>query len=542
VNATTPLAFPPVDFLLITALQEELDAVLRRLETRMHHFPDDPHTYHVGQFESVASGNDCKVVAVQLMGPGNNEASSTTVRAIQHWRPSYVVMVGIAGGVAGRTAFGDVLVAEYVHYYELAKDSPAGTEHRPRQFWTDRLLYGRADAYRKMDWLGDIGVEPPGKAAARRAPAVKFGPLASGERVVATQEFVNELKRQCPKMIGIAMEGAGVARAALEFNPVPAFIEIRGVSDLANKKKNDRWHAFAAETAGAFAVGLVRSGLIPSGAPQEVSSSQVLSPLVILRGQSLRQIDPGELIADLPPDLKGREFTSEVLDFTDLTQDRAVSNPEAAVGRLTDPAGALSVAMADRGAGQLVFHGLLSIPLTVLAGHLVTDRQSVRLIDFHPELDRWGWPDEDGTDFPELSLNESRSEIEAARDAVLRFSVTGSVTRAQTMAVAPEPAIEVDLSIPQPVQGAIRSERQVRAYGRIFREVIDRLSHIAPPIDRIQLFYAGPVSLAFHVGQRISENMHTDVIVWNFRQGYDWGVNIQAARRGEASIVRPTGR
>jgi hypothetical protein len=57
----------------------------------------------------------------------------------------------------------------------------------------------------------------------------------------------------------------------------------------------------------------------------------------------------------------------------------------------------------------------------------------------------------------------------------------------------------------------------------------------------IHLFYAGPVSLAFHLGQQISENIHPPVIVWNYRreEGYNWAIALLRASRGEASIRRP---
>jgi hypothetical protein len=48
------------------------------------------------------------------------------------------------------------------------------------------------------------------------------------------------------------------------------------------------------------------------------------------------------------------------------------------------------------------------------------------------------------------------------------------------------------------------------------------------------LFYAGPVSLAFHLGQQISENIYPPVIVWNYRreQGYNWAVcSVPAVKR-----------
>jgi hypothetical protein len=51
----------------------------------------------------------------------------------------------------------------------------------------------------------------------------------------------------------------------------------------------------------------------------------------------------------------------------------------------------------------MVFHGLVHIPLAVLAGHLVADRQRVRMFDFHPNVGSgtWAWPGGGNEEFPD---------------------------------------------------------------------------------------------------------------------------------------------
>lgn len=94
------------------------------------------------------------------------------------------------------------------------------------------------------------------------------------------------------------------------------------------------------------------------------------------------------------------------------------------------------------------------------------------------------------------------------------------------------------MSVPQPERGVVRSEEQTRAYGREFRRVIDSIAQQAPACRRIHLFYAGPVSLAFHLGQQISANIHPPVTVWNFRRGnYEWGIDLAAAAAGDSGVV-----
>jgi hypothetical protein len=114
------------------------------------------------------------------------------------------------------------------------------------------------------------------------------------------------------------------------------------------------------------------------------------------------------------------------------------------------------------------------------------------------------------------------------------------VLASQTRAVLPPAALEVEMSVPQPERGVVRSEGQVRDYGRAFRRVLDLITQRCPALQRIHVFYAGPVALAFHLGQQISENIHPAVTVWNFRQGYGWGIDLAAASGGEPGVVYPT--
>ena len=536
----------PVDFAVITALKLERDAVLRRLDVGYELVQEDnePLTYYYGHVTIPGSGERYTVVAVMLLGMGNDEAAVATTRLIQRWRPEHVLMVGIAGGVPGKVGLGDVVVAESCYYYELAKRTPKREQRRPQQFTTDRLLYGRAQAYEASEWKGEVGVDHPGAAAPEAAlPEAHFGVIAAGEKVIADRKTLPKLLNENPRIIAVAMEGAGVARAALNNNPQPAFLEIRGVCDFADEHKNDDWQPFAANAAAAFTVGLLRSRPISplEAKPQEGKTS----PLLVMRAQSLRPIAPDEILGAFGSDLKGRDIETVSLDFTDLVRVDVLADPEEAVRRMIDPQGVLFGALARRGDAEMVFHGIPHIPLAVLAGHLVTDRQRVRMFDFHPDAGSgtWAWPEADDAEFPPLEGSGlPKRRVNRPGDAVVRVSVSYQVNAAPTRAVVPAPALEVDLTVPRPERGIVKSEEQTRAYGRAFRRVIDTIAQQAAGCRRLHLFYAGPVSLAFHLGQQISANIHPPVTAWNFRRGnYEWGVDLAAAAVGESSVVYPAG-
>lgn len=532
----------PVDFAIIAALPVEREALVRRLEGVEKVQPDgEPLTFYVGVVSVPGEGKPFTVVVTQLLDMGNADAGITTTRVIQRWRPRNVLMVGIAGGVKGKTALGDVAIAQYAYYFEPAKLAAEGIEHRGRQFNSDLLLYGRAQHYEAAEWKGDIHAARPDTAGGEpKLPEVRFGPIACGDKVVANLEELANIQRQCPKMIAVAMEGAGVAKAVLSEGSPVRYLEIRGISDYAGPDKHDGWHEYAANAAAAFSIGFLRSRPFPPGPPPEQIAGQAMPvPTLVLIAQSLRPISAEELMPALGEDTKRGELEFLHLDFTDLVRNKVFTDPESAVRRLADPQGALLGAVARRADSRLAFCGLAAIPPVVLAGHIVTDRRFVRLLDFHPEPGNWVWP---GTPngFPALQCKGlPKRSLKAPGDVVLRMAISYPVNAESTRVLGLAPELEVDLWVPTPTRSIVQSEDQVRAYGRAFREVMDRLSKSIPAGGRIHLFYAGPMVLAFHLGQQISENIHPPVIVWNYSRGYEWAIDLRAAVSGEPSILRP---
>ena len=71
----------------------------------------------------------------------------------------------------------------------------------------------------------------------------------------------------------------------------------------------------------------------------------------------------------------------------------------------------------------------------------------------------------------------------------------------------------------------------------VIRATLDSLRTVMPACQRVHLFYAGPMALAFHLGQQISENIHPPVTVWNFSRGYEWGIDLAAAVTGEQKDI-----
>lgn len=251
-----------VHFLIVTALDEERDAVLAHMQLdRSPPSTDDVRVYYRGQVDTGRARYE--VALVPLLGMGRVEAANATSDAIRRWQPMYVVLVGIAGGIAAKgVALGDVLLAEQYVDYELQKKRDGQDEVRFQVHRADPRLLGEA---RNMapEWRSSTKVPRPTEGA----PAVHVGPIATGDKVIASREFLEKLRHDYPQLVGVEMEAGGAASASFQAASRPGFFMVRAVSDLADPEKDSphvkEWRRYACDVAAAFLARLIRSAPIP---------------------------------------------------------------------------------------------------------------------------------------------------------------------------------------------------------------------------------------------------------------------------------------
>lgn len=382
----------------------------------------------------------------------------------------------------------------------------------------------------------------PGGALAGGIPNVKVGTIGSGEKVVDSAFFTADLKRKYKNLIAVAMEATGAAMPAAYFGTRAGdILEIRGISDLADGTKTDDWQLYAADAAAAFMVAFLATGPISSRETLE-RPRRSSPPFTAIRAQSTALVNPDDAVERL----RTAEATVvhdapvDLLPFTTLG------------GKMHDAAGAVTFLAADEGPfmralrtgahEHLAFYGHFHVPLAMLAGALATDRLLIRLLDFHRNMDPQGWAWQQTTEgaYPRLKATVNTSEHGSPEDAVVRVSISYAIGADRTDAIVPNPRHAHDLRLPSPVIDVVATESQARAYAAEVRKTLDALAATVPRPARIHLFYAGPVSVAFAIGQGISPTIHPPVIAWNYRAGaYDWGVNLMRALEGEDAIVAP---
>lgn len=260
----------PIDFLVFAPLPEERGAVLAELPEPelLPSCAERMLVYHQASVPVSSADGQQGSYSVIVFSPAemsNVPAAAAIGEALRCFEPRYVLAVGIAGGVAGQAALGDVLIADQVAGYELQKLLPAGPSIRWKVFRSDLELLAAAKHRLSKGWWRGVRVRRPEKGR----PELRFGPVASGDKVIASSDILASHRATWPKLIGVEMEAVGIASALELQRPLPGFLMIRGVSDLADEDKNnpgtDRWRAYACAIAARCAVALIQCGPVPFG-------------------------------------------------------------------------------------------------------------------------------------------------------------------------------------------------------------------------------------------------------------------------------------
>jgi nucleoside phosphorylase len=237
---------------LMTATPTERDTVLKYLEpvtgeSQVYLAPHDNNSYFVGRL-----GQYPVVLCMCAMGAsGRDAAQIVTGEVIRFWKPSALIMVGIAFGKDPEgQRIGDVLISERIIAYEPERVGVESSVSRGQHFLAGARLL---DRFRNFTVGWEFRDSTGGRCAARP------GAILSGEKLVDNPEFKALLFERHPYAIGGEMEGVGLAAAAERERC--EWIVAKGICDWADGEKSDNHQAFAA----ASSVSLVRHVLSQPG-------------------------------------------------------------------------------------------------------------------------------------------------------------------------------------------------------------------------------------------------------------------------------------
>lgn len=240
------------DVALMTATNTEYKSLMFFHDWEHFQLDGDEQLYDRTTFER--DGNTFSIVHAKQAEMGMTAAASTAMKLIYEFRPRYIIMVGIAAGVAqegvAEQMYGDVVVPDVVWNYAAGKFvSPDNAD----------IAYGEVGFLPRSTFASipeDLVkiVEGAAKSPENQCH-VHIGPMACGSSVVANPKILEmQIHSQLNTTAGLDMESYAVVYAALHATtPRPSPLIVKSVCDFANSQKSDDFQRFAAYTACDFA-------------------------------------------------------------------------------------------------------------------------------------------------------------------------------------------------------------------------------------------------------------------------------------------------
>jgi nucleoside phosphorylase len=280
---------PLVDYLLLTPLDEEWRTVRKVLvPKKLNTYQTDPITYYLWKQRvnrpPYAVGEYLIVAAPMFRRTGGEAlASVITSHGVGQWKPSRVVLMGIAGSIEPDSLkLGDVVVSDEIYGYEVGDAEVGGLNFRPTFNQIGALDFDRVRAFRDdprayKKWQEECVEAAPavGLKEPDRPPELHLEAIASGNFVVKSTVFGTQLKEKLsPKIKAVEMEARGLFQALYMNARRTDALMIRGISDYADDKKTelekttkDAWRTFAAANAARFLRTFWRRGTVQPISP-----------------------------------------------------------------------------------------------------------------------------------------------------------------------------------------------------------------------------------------------------------------------------------
>jgi len=189
--------------LVVTSVEAERDAVWRGLQ-------ED------NRFEVIIGG----------VGPMS--AAARTARKLAEKQYDAVVCAGICGGFVQRAGIGSIVVASEIICADLGAETAAGFAS------VDELGFGTAHIQVNTSWA--VGLT---EAVQQKGVTAICAPILTLSTVTGTAQTTEALIARVPDAAAEAMEGFGVATAAVDFGlPV---MELRAVSNAIGPRDKSAW-------------------------------------------------------------------------------------------------------------------------------------------------------------------------------------------------------------------------------------------------------------------------------------------------------------
>lgn len=188
----------------------------------------------------------------------------------------------------------------------------------------------------------------------------------------------------------------------------------------------------------------------------------------------------------------------------------------------------------------LAYYGVAHVPLQILAGRQLAHNppllfELVQSDGTYRELKRGTGPDLG------LSTQTSPSRV-TPTSLVIRVAISFPVGLDEVREIVPDPFDDVLVTVAKPARDIITHYAQAEAVAEHVCKAIDSGRQRIPG-GTVHLFFAGPMSVGFSIGRRLSPSIHPEVIAYNYsmqtKPKYLWGLRVNSPSAPEL-LVEPS--
>lgn len=234
-------------FVIVCALEKERQAYKNTSATVLE-------TKNIRGFDCMLlEVNGEKGVCIKAPRAGLVDSAIITARALERFRPNYILMSGICAGVAEEADLGTLIVADMCWEYQTGKWTGTGFKMEPYgvQLENDTKIF--LSQMIQEDTTGKLIKKGLPFEELRSKPII-LGPVGSGSAVISDAKKMIRIGNQHRKMAGVEMEMYAIYQAAQlsDFNPI--FFGAKVVSDQADDDKSDAYQEYGSTLSARFII------------------------------------------------------------------------------------------------------------------------------------------------------------------------------------------------------------------------------------------------------------------------------------------------
>jgi adenosylhomocysteine nucleosidase len=215
-----------------------------------------------------ANGQVHRVACLRALEQGNLSIMSAYHALAEEYSPTLMILLGIGGSINKEAKICDVVFADSVYYYDKRSETQRGTHHKAISYNIASWL--RNEINHLFDHYGDKPEFESYPDSFRKKFRLLLGPIGTGGAVIKHRDaderkWLNTINE---KTLALDTESAGISQQfsedQLKYGYKPkGYLIVRGISDHADEKKNDKWRIPAAANAMLAMMKMIEN--IPSG-------------------------------------------------------------------------------------------------------------------------------------------------------------------------------------------------------------------------------------------------------------------------------------